>query len=152
MTALESFGDILIRNQKYKYAILAYEAAITAHKIKEKRDYDKVPRPSALALCYCRNRGVRKLHMRPKFTFRPFFSSPTTLIYSQLNRRLCGITLQHRDLQRSLSYHLKVLQSSRMERNINEFVFVSEVLSKIQLEQGMFTAAGKQEYLAKPPR
>lgn len=101
--ALELFGDTLVANNKYRYGILAYEAAITSYKVREKAEYER------------------------------------------MNRRLCNICLKHGDSIRAFPFHLKILQSAKKDKNLNEFVYISEVVGKMLLDQGKFSSA--EDYL-----
>mmetsp|Transcript_22814 Transcript_22814/g.36417 ORF Transcript_22814/g.36417 Transcript_22814/m.36417 type:complete len:1979 (-) Transcript_22814:1773-7709(-) len=87
------YGDILVENGKYKYAIGSYESAVRSYKIREQTDF--------------------------KWLFR----------------RLCSVCVEHLDWDRALKYHLKILHSTKREMNLNEFVYVSERVAMIFLDQ-----------------
>lgn len=83
--ALQRLADALVLNNKYRYGVLAYEAAITVHKLLKRRDHES------------------------------------------LTRRLCSICTENRDWARAVKYHLRILNKAMRRRNLNEFIYVSEV-------------------------
>lgn len=91
--AMVLYGDILVENGKYKYAIGAYESAARSYRIREHADFQ------------------------------------------WLNRRLCSICVEHMDWDRALKYHLEILHTTKLETNLNEFVYVSERVAMMLLDQ-----------------
>jgi len=87
------YGDILEINNKYKFAIGAYESAVKSYEIREHSDY-KI-----------------------------------------LSRKLCTICVENMDWDRALVYHLKILHSTKLETNMNEFVYISERVAMMLLDQ-----------------
>jgi len=55
----------------------------------------------------------------------------------RLSRQLSSLTVSHGDVARSLTYNSSMMERSISDNKLNEFVYVSEVLSKILLEQGL---------------
>ena len=76
---------------------------------------------------------------------------------NKLTRRLCVICIENNDFDRALKYHLQILGMAMKERpepNVNEIVYLSEVISTLQLEQGNFERAeayliSAKQFLAK---
>ena len=101
--ALVAFADVLCKNNKYKYGILAYEAAIIAYKLMTQSDFHT------------------------------------------LTRKLCRVCMENRDWERAMKFHMQILNRSQKDKNVNEVVYVSEVVSMMQCDQGNFSRA--EQYL-----
>jgi len=91
--AMVLFGDVLVHNGKYKYAIGAYESATRSYNIREHESF------------------------------------------KWLHRRLCNICVVHLDWDRALKFHLEILHATKLETNLNEFVYVSERVAMMLLDQ-----------------
>jgi hypothetical protein len=99
--AMERLGDALLRNGKYKFGVLALEAAVICHKLQ------------------CTGEEKR------------------------LYRRLCAITQENSDINRSLKYHTYMLKAAANSDKINEFVYVADVVSRLLLEMGEYDGADR---------
>lgn len=103
--ALESLGNILIKNNKYRYGILCLEAAGT--------------------LFSFLNQGCE---------------------YEKLDRLLCKLTLEADDVHRALPLYEKVTYAAQRQGNITVYVYLTQEMTKLWIQEGNFTRA--EEYLA----
>ncbi|KAL7682209.1 putative cDENN domain-containing protein [Plasmopara halstedii] len=103
--ALECLGNILIKNNKYRYGILCLEAAGT--------------------LFSFLNQGSE---------------------YEKLDRLLCKLTLEADDVHRALPLHEKVTYAAQRQGNITVYVYLTQEMTKLWIQEGNFTRA--EEYLA----
>lgn len=102
---LEVLGNVLIKNQKYRYGVVCLEAART--------------------LFSFMNQGME---------------------YEKLDRLLCSLSLQADDVKRALPLHEKVAASTQRQGNINEYVYVTQVLINLWIREGHFSLA--EEHLS----
>nr|CCA21349.1 conserved hypothetical protein [Albugo laibachii Nc14]CCA26621.1 conserved hypothetical protein [Albugo laibachii Nc14] len=97
---METLGDLLISNQKYRYGIRCLEAACSIYAF---------------------------LHRGNE--------------YEKLTRHMCTLTLEAEDVKRAVALHEKVAKIAQVHGNVNEFVYLSQVLSGLWLLEGQFAQA-----------
>ncbi|RHY79942.1 hypothetical protein DYB30_000936 [Aphanomyces astaci] len=61
--------------------------------------------------------------------------------YEKLDRVCCGLCLHQGDLDRALQYHDRVLQWTKEHENCNEFVYITQMINSILLQQSQFRLA-----------
>ncbi|KAF0683564.1 Aste57867_24421 [Aphanomyces stellatus] len=61
--------------------------------------------------------------------------------YEKLDRLCSGLCLQEGDLDRALQYHDRVLQWTKEHENCNEFVYITQMINSILLQQSHFRLA-----------
>lgn len=63
--------------------------------------------------------------------------------YEKLTRHMCTLTLKAEDVKRALRLHEKVVKIAQVHGNVNEFVYLTQVLSGLWLREGQFAQAQK---------
>ncbi|TMW66955.1 hypothetical protein Poli38472_012071 [Pythium oligandrum] len=102
---LENLGNILVKNHKYRFGILCFEAATAVFSLV--------------------NQGKQ---------------------YERLDRVMCTLTTQADDVKRAIPLHEKVAASCLRQGNVNEYVFLTQVLVNLWVREGKFSRA--EDYLS----
>ncbi|CCI47164.1 unnamed protein product [Albugo candida] len=103
----ELLGNILIRNQKYRYGIQCLEASCALYSLLyQYRDHEK------------------------------------------LIRHMCALAIEAEDIDRALLLHDSVLKSAQAHGNVNEYVYLTQIMANLWTRQGNFIRAEKVVFTA----
>eukprot|EP00736_Rhodelphis_marinus_P005139 Rmarinus@m.29936 len=147
---LLGYGDALLENGKYKYAVLAYESAVLSHKLRLRSDCPTLNR-SLADICHQQADINRALSYYSKI-LEECKERPNARAQSHMgddDAGACRAAIEYKEPTSLESGHARdrpegdAASSDRRririrDGNLAEFVYVSEIISKMHAELGQF--------------